>query len=737
MVNNDRRRDTVVVSILLLSAAYQLHAQSLPQWKWQNPQPQGDYIREIKFVDSLHGWITLPSNSILRTTDGGATWQLHRLQKNLRRISFVSHALGWAIGADDYYRTRVGIYKTDDGGLTWQQQLPDTTVLTDDILFTDPMHGWALGGDIWGTLWHTSDGGVNWYEQAGREFVRNPGTGHRLSFRDSLTGWAGGWGFYVSKTTNGGATWSRDSTLGGYNKFVFVDSLNGWACRNYESSEHVPVARSSDGGFTWTPTPTQLIADVHPVSPARCIAYTPQGVVQTIDGGATWTTISVRAFEAGTVSSASTYWARESNSFRFHQSTNYGVDWFDKTIDAFQMVGGGFTRLWAVDFVDTLNGWVVGSTLITNPGNSFVARTTNGGQNWQRITEGLPSEPLKLSFINRSTGWIIGREELIWKTTDSGFTWRQQRSGPIYTFWGVSFPDSLHGYVTGAQPPQGPGVILKSTNGGEQWTDVTPPGIPGLGTVQFVDSLYGWTSGTSVFLRTTNGGLTWSTLGTPSVLYIDAFFFLDRGRGWGYGPYSVDPNVTLLLKTTDGGVTWFEQRRDSSRGLFLGSVKFADSLVGWMVGGSGSIWFTSNGGDTWHDNSGVTSASLKGLGVVSPSKAWIVGYQGTILAYDSDGTVSVPEETIFPTGDVLRIFPNYPNPFNSQTIISYRLGASGSVTLDLYDILGRKVKTTAEGRREPGDHRIVITANDLASGVYLFIINSGTTSLGGKIVLIR
>jgi hypothetical protein len=80
---------------------------------------------------------------------------------------------------------------------------------------------------------------------------------------------------------------------------------------------------------------------------------------------------------------------------------------------------------------------------------------------------------------------------------------------------------------------------------------------------------------------------------------------------------------------------------------------------------------------------------------------------------------------------------NFPNPFNPSTTITFQLVRYGSVTIRVYDLLGREVKTLVNGNLEPGYHEVVFDATGLASGVYFYRLNAGNSSMVKKLLLLR
>ncbi|MCK4271586.1 T9SS type A sorting domain-containing protein, partial [bacterium] len=88
------------------------------------------------------------------------------------------------------------------------------------------------------------------------------------------------------------------------------------------------------------------------------------------------------------------------------------------------------------------------------------------------------------------------------------------------------------------------------------------------------------------------------------------------------------------------------------------------------------------------------------------------------------------------------LMPNYPNPFNASTVIGYQLPVSGHVTLTIYDVLGRKVRTLLNAHREAGNYTARWDSKDdrggeLKSGVYFCVFEIGDFSQTRRMVLTR
>jgi hypothetical protein len=100
-------------------------------------------------------------------------------------------------------------------------------------------------------------------------------------------------------------------------------------------------------------------------------------------------------------------------------------------------------------------------------------------------------------------------------------------------------------------------------------------------------------------------------------------------------------------------------------------------------------------------------------------------------------TFGTSEKPITKTGEVISDFGNYPNPFNPITRINFTLNKSGFVTLNVYDILGRKVKTLISTTLESGSHQVDFNASALSSGIYFYEIRTSNFQKINKMMVVR
>ncbi len=139
---------------------------------------------DVHFADAVNGWVVGKFGTIYRTTDGGTTWEAQDsgTDEILRAVRFVSPSTGWVVGHHGL------ILHTNDGGLNWTQQFDNNGISEHfvGVEFPDASNGWVVATD--GSVYRTADGGANWViDLEGSSQGLNA-----LSFIDATTGWVVG-----------------------------------------------------------------------------------------------------------------------------------------------------------------------------------------------------------------------------------------------------------------------------------------------------------------------------------------------------------------------------------------------------------------------------------------------------------------------------------------------------------------------------------------------------------------
>lgn len=159
--------------------------------------PTTNPIADVFFINTEKGWAVGMDSTILRTTNGGATW--HRVDLTVtnnwyfRSVFFIDEMHGWTVGVYGI------IMITTDGGITWQENKTGFSESLNSVFFIDPKNGWATGDA--GTILRSVDGGNTWFEQysgVGRIFLTS------VKFTDLNKGWVCGEGGTIKSTENGG-----------------------------------------------------------------------------------------------------------------------------------------------------------------------------------------------------------------------------------------------------------------------------------------------------------------------------------------------------------------------------------------------------------------------------------------------------------------------------------------------------------------------------------------------------
>lgn len=364
-------------------------------------------------------------------------------------------------------------------------------------------------------------------------------------------------------------------------------------------------------------------------------------------------------------------------------------------------------------------------------GNRF-HRTTNGGTSWVDLSFAGTAQNLNaVWFVNERTGFLASTNDTIYKSSNSGESW-YHRYFLGFQASNLQFIDSLNGYAFGIN------IFSVTTNGGANWNNTSAQTN---GSFYFLNNMTGWTTyypgaGNSELLKTTNGGLNWIVQhSTVNFRIMYDVFFINQNIGWvsGYRHY--------IAKTTNGGQNWEVQNElESAQGLY--SIYFINSNTGWTAGdhfGSNatSCYYTTNGGTNWLKEFGVIhSGRITKIRFSSSYTGWIGGQYGKIFkTINTGGLTGISNEVNKPV--TYELFQNYPNPFNPVTNIKYQIPVNGFVSLKIYDIIGREIKTLVNEIKNSGSYNITFDGTEFTSGIYFYRIQSGDFMQVKKMILIK
>lgn len=261
-----------------------------------------------------------------------------------------------------------------------------------------------------------------------------------------------------------------------------------------------------------------------------------------------------------------------------------------------------------------------------------------------------------LVMVNGQTGYAVGSAGgggQIVKTTDGGNNWTFLNLEPNVHHRSVEFFDAEKGFV-GGFTLGGTKVLQKTTDGGATWTNITGllhpkarRGICGMA-VADANTIYAggnWFDDSGYIVKSTNGGESWSFIDMSEYASsIIDMYFLNKDTGFvtGKGP---DPlNNAVILYTTDGGVTWdYKFHNFEELNAYVWKIQRLNKQV----------WFASiqnlgnvpprilksiNGGMTWQKiEIPVAHYNIQGVGFIDPLLGWAGGENGKLFETKDGG----------------------------------------------------------------------------------------------------
>ncbi|MBS1492960.1 MAG: T9SS type A sorting domain-containing protein [Bacteroidetes bacterium] len=411
-------------------------------------------FRILKFVNANTGFIQYGGfangSRLYKTTNQGLNWTITGTSEVFGRIFIFDEN---NIAGTDYNDFK----SSTDGGATWiiktQPYLEPI-----DLYFESIQKGYVL--DKNNRISITQNSGDNW-----AQITEPNGNGSAsdvlkvIDFVNNNTGYIAGRNNKIKETTNGGETWTEYETgLEGVSGVDFLDVNTGFVSGN--SAWHVYVSKTTNGGASFTPA---YVSDDYIGTKVK-FANVNTGFVYgyykffgTTNGGVNWQAVTLQddldIYSIQFINeNTGMLCGRVNQSFvnKVYRTTNSGASW----IPVYSTPNSLGNTLYKIKMVNDTKGYICGYGIST---------TTNGGANWYQLyITGIPQGTFisSMDFINEQTGYAAGTG-VTYKTTDGGSHWGTGSIPTQARIEDIKFFNASTGIIVGDF-----GVNLKTTNGG-------------------------------------------------------------------------------------------------------------------------------------------------------------------------------------------------------------------------------------------------------------------------------
>ncbi len=654
------------------------------------------------------GYTTLSTVGVLKSTDGGNTW-------NTTGLSYTQAKSGPAFSTVNQLwldpdnancilaGASFGLFKTTNAGVTWRQ------VDTGDFrsIEMEPFHSHVVYAATYdGQFFRSTDTGSTWKMIASGL----PAAAFRERMKIAVTPADSNYVYLVAAPNGTSAATYRSADRGQtFTQMSSTDQIGyqWWytmcLCVSPTNADSLFEAGldnyvSADGGGTWKQVSSSqgrghpyVHADVHCITPVlgSGSAYyecNDGGVFKCIPTGDVWTNMSNNLeigalYNIGPSADSSNMWLS---------------GWQDNGVNLsspfWQEVYGGDGMVSFIDYSND-NTWYV-----ENYGGDFQV-SFDAGISWNSISQGLPGGPWVTKWLQapRNPYSLFGGLGDVWNTTNQGSSWKQiskwgNAANPKGYISAISIYNKNDSVIYAAQP----GIIEVTTNGGTTWKNITT-GLPvdsaGISsiTIDSRDSARAWVSfsgyvGSSKVFQTTNMGATWTNISS--------------------GLPNLPVNCILC-------------QRGTPESVYIGmdaGVYYRDTLLNkWIVYNTGLPNVIVNDIQIFYPTNTLLAATY-GRGVWSSPTSL------------NSSTTGIDASTNYKNGLTI-----YPNPSNGKMRFDAELAQPGKYDVSIYNMMGQKVYYNQIAISEHYSSSFDISS--YGAGVYLFVLSGNGQVLQKKIVI--
>lgn len=558
------------------------------------------------------------------------------------------------------------------------------------------------------------------------------------------------------------AIWNSQTsgTFENLNGIYMVNSSTAYAVGN-----NGIVLKTTNGGQTWVqknvPASTNNLSVYFQSAMTGFVGNQNAMVYKTVDGGDNWEvngSASTYAITSVCFTSALTGYCGDHYS-NIQKSTDDGQTWWTLTTTP-----GYDAKLF---FMNDNRGYAVDNY-------GYFYTTSNGGYNWTNVrvsTDTLSS----VYFITSTIGYVAGDSGRVFKTTNGGTNWNLLTTGTTVKLNSLYVQNLNEIYACGNY-----GTIMYSSNGGTSWIGETH-GTNNLNSMNFVGStLIGSAAGDiGTIYRTYTMGIGCVGSGTAPASYPFTTYWMDSRTDMLYlaseiNSYGTSPGYLTKLGFYISSVDTLTMNGFNIKIQNTSLTTLSDFVnTGWTVIYNGNYKITSTGLQyinlpqpyfNWNGTSNLlieicfnNSRYTLSSNVYSTDAPNMTFHQHQDLpAGDgctdiTTGALQTTRPNICFTTQILsgvtgnnKLIPdkyylsqNYPNPFNPVTKIKYGLPKQSYVTLKIFDLLGREIKTLVNEQLQAGEYITDFNAFDLPSGTYFYRLQTNNFTETKKLILLK
>ena len=363
--------------------------------------------------------------------------------------------------------------------------------------------------------------------------------------------------------------------------------------------------------------------------------------------------------------------------------------------------------------------------------NGAIIRTNDRGINWETIDPGITNILTGINVFQNENSYgglnsvyiITADNGIILRSTDNCYSWGITALSSYSCLYDICTLKNGQMFICGAQ-----GSLYNSYDFGLSWNKIN---------LNITDDIYDISAVSSksfpgnnfiiavgqngLILTSCDNGVSWNISSKVINTTLNSVTCANYNLVFAAG------NNGSILRSGDMGKNWEILNSGVKEDLYRIKSPENNNIMNIVCSGeNGTLLISEDNGDNWQRINLKLYDDLKAMDISSTGFG-IAGGTNEALLYTTNGgsgwSTNVSKIFTASGSDDNQIKSGvYPNPFNPSTVISYTVNSSANVSIIIYDISGREIRTLESSFRTAGVYSINFNASNLASGIYFCII---------------